>query len=332
VEKTVALFLLLLVFAIPASASENMMPSADAYVFSDGWIYYRAVSGEDYALCRVRADLTGAEKLLDVSAYHLSVAGDTLYFLADGEIHQVSTDGKRHKALVKAGDWDGPLIATGDYMYLRGDDKILRYRTNHWKKVGTIPARKPDVSFEIVDGWIYLAGSDDTARSARTFYRACTDGTGRERWYEAPGPGSLTMWTISDGMLYYGLEDSTSGTAQLRRVNLDGTGDKLLLEGLWTRWIHDGWAYGTKFLSEPEVTTAEDSFDGVETRTYETRGVYRVNLKTAESQFIGDYDVFILQPVGDLIVIDEEDAWSGTASMVMQADGTNVRPMPRPSP
>jgi hypothetical protein len=330
-KRFCVLFLLLAAFLIPAAAitGENMSPSGDGYVLSDGWIYFRAVSGDDYALCRMREDMTGLEKLSDSRGYDLSVAGDALYFMADGRIRRVGTDGKGEKALAQVDEWASGLITTGDYAYVRSGNSILRYRTDPWKKVGSIRVRKTALDFEIADGWIYLAGSDDTARSSRTFYRVRTDGSERGKWYEAPGPGSLTMWTVSGGRLYYGTQDSSVGTAQLRSVSLDGTGDELALEGLWTLWIRDGWAYGTKFLSEPEITTAEASFDGVETRTHDTSGAFRVNLETGESQYLGDYDVFAMRPVGGIIILEDDDAWSDAPPAVIRADGTAAGSVPR---
>lgn len=320
------LFVLLVALLSPAAgAAEDMAPSGDGYVLSGGSIYFRAVSGDDYALCRMREDLTGFEKLSDSRGYYLSVAGDALYFMADGRIRRVGTDGGGEKALARVDEWACCLVSTGDHVYVRSGDSILRYRANPWKKLGSIPARTTDAAFEIVDGWIYLSGADDTAR----FYRVRTDGSERGKWYDAAGRGSLCMWTVSGGKMYYGIRDSSKGIAQLRRVNLDGTGDELVLEGLWTRWIRDGWAYGTKFLSEPEIVEAEDSFDGVETRSYDTFGAYRVNIETGESQYLGDYDVFGMRPVGGLILLQDDDAWSDAPPAVIRADGTAVGLVPR---
>jgi len=302
-----------------------MAPSEDCYVFSDGWIYFRAVSGDGYAVCRMREDLSGLEKLADSGGYYLSVAGDALYFIVSGQIRRVGVDGKGLKTLAPVGDWDNTLISTGDYVYVRSGDKILRYRADPWKKVGSIPVRKTDTAFEIADGWIYLAGSDDTARSSRTFYRVRTDGSDRGKWFEAPNYGSLTMWTIWGGKMYYGLEDSARGTAQLRRVNLDGTQDELVLEDLWARWIRGGWAYGTRFVSRPEITTWGDE----QSRMYDTQGAYRVNLETGESQYLGGHDIFSMRPAGEIIVLEEDDAWSDAPPAVIRADGTELGFAPR---
>ena len=331
VNRFCILFLLFTVFLIPAaaSASENMSPSGEGFVLSDGWIYFQAVSGESFALSRMHEDLSGLVKLSDSKGYHLSVSGNLLYFMTDGRIRRIGTDGEGEKALARVDDMAWGLISTGDYVYVRADDSILRYRADPWKKVGSIPVRKTAPDFEIVDGWIYLAGSDDTARSSRTFYRVRTDGTGRGKWYVAPGPGNLTMWTISGGRMYYGTQDSSEGKSELRSVNLDGTGDELVLEGLWTLYIEDEWAYGTKFLPEPEITTAEESFDGVGTRKHDTRGAYRVNLDTSESQNLGDFDVFSMHPVGDLIILKEDHPWSDVPPQVIRTDGTTAGSLPR---
>ena len=81
VNRFCILFLLFTVFLIPAaaSASENMSPSGEGFVLSDGWIYFQAVSGESFALSRMHEDLSGLVKLSDSKGYHLSVSGNLLY-------------------------------------------------------------------------------------------------------------------------------------------------------------------------------------------------------------------------------------------------------------
>ncbi len=68
-KRFCALFLLLAAFLIPATAdTETMSPSGDGYVFSDGWIYFRAVSGT-ITRCADARGPDGLEKL--------AIRGDT---------------------------------------------------------------------------------------------------------------------------------------------------------------------------------------------------------------------------------------------------------------
>ncbi len=187
-KRFCALFLLLAAFLIPATAdTETMSPSGDGYVFSDGWIYFRAVSGDDYALCRMREDLTGLEKLSDSRGYHLSVAGDALYFMADGRIRRVGTEGEGKSARPTDDEWGGALISTGDYLYVaRTTASCATGRT--LKKV-VQPVRKTDIpSRSSTDG--FTCGFGRHREIQPNVYRVRTDGSERGKWYEAPGPAA----------------------------------------------------------------------------------------------------------------------------------------------
>jgi len=316
-----------------------MLPNGTLYVYADGWIYYRILNeGGTTSINRMRDDGTGAQHIVDTEfgGNCMAVAGDVLYFTASGDIFRVNTDGSGLQLLSKSKTDGGPtagLCSTGDYVYIRDGGSIYCYSADPWELAGEIkiPGRL-DYIFQIVDGWIYLADDFVTGmvpRGGGRFYRVRTDGTENSAWFKPALTDGETIryWSVLDGNFYYQIYSTINGNgkAELRRVNLDGTGDEFVMDGLFVWWFDGEWAYGNKFGDEPWILGGKKHFmpDDV---------FWRTNIATGELEILGNYPIYALTKAGDKFIYDASLSPKGekTALMLYNKDMTNGIPLPIP--
>lgn len=336
--RIMAIGLACLLLIAPAALAETMGITGETAIFADGWLYYRARSAWGDALCKTRPDGTEAQILVENGCSRLSIAGDTIYFYGTNGYHRVKTDGRDLEKLEIEEDWvwwHEWFLATGDYAYAcfgaeNGGGLIQRYSTEPWALVDSIFVGTASIqNVQIVDGWIYLVENPFYGNYRGQCYRVRTDGTGFERWFEPENVNDeFSMWTIRDGFFYYCLPDSGAGTAQLRRVGLDGTGDELVLEDLYVKWIVDGWAYGWKYADE--ITPAGPiGWGGEEVSDYyELYGAFRASLETGEEQALPFESLAHLIPVDPYLLNDEHVDWDNLPATLHAADGTELIVLP----
>ncbi len=221
-------------FAAPVS-TENGNTTGNyanfgAAVLGDGWIYF--ANHEDEGKLYRAKNPEDAEKVSDCSPTQLNYSGNWLYFIADGKIYKMCTDGTdqtllsddRCEELVLSGGWIYyPNIADGFALYRISLDGTKRQRIHSdWFS---------DVN--VLGDTIYYTNYEDNS-----ICRINTDGSGKEIIYNA---GQCFTLNILDDWIYF---RNNSENGAICKIRLDGSEfTKLTSDNSSCLNVAGGWIY-----------------------------------------------------------------------------------------
>lgn len=255
---------------------------------SDGWIYY--ASNDDGGFYRMRTDLTGTTPISGGLGGDWQVHGDTIYWVDDGGISRLGTDGSDPKRLAAVSEPLFDYATAGDWIvYATKPGTLHRIRTN-----GTEDSVIADLpSF---GGDLQVAGDTILYRDGADLYRMSIDGTGAAQLAEGAG-----LYAAEGDWVYFGTQSDKGGLDGISRIRLDGTerarltdGAFVAIDGPWLYFSQDGALHrsaldgtGVEKLNDVDLWTVFDvAGDHLYFGEY-SGAAYRINLDGSNRTRIG---------------------------------------------
>ena len=196
------------------------MHNGGYYTVSDGWVY----GGTDNIWAAPLS--TDLWEIREIIAYnygtYINVIDGWVYFLQDGLIKRVRTDGADEKIYTEARECS-VLYVTESWLYFADDayEQTLRRMSHDGGEIYDVA--KGMGSFNFTDEWIIYANMSQCAMRTRA------DGSGSEQITGELSNiyGSLIVY---DDWLYY-VHSYGMGSCEIGRVRFDGSGQTILTQG-----------------------------------------------------------------------------------------------------
>jgi hypothetical protein len=266
---------------------------------AEDWIYY--ISGENYnEFTKIKTDSTEKSMITKMQGSYLNLIGDWLYYVDSMHaysIARIKTDGTQFGIIL-----DRPcseLIVRDEWMYFIDNENQHIYKIKIDGTGLTELSKEPSMMMNLSDDFVLYvkAPVEQWIPSYYGIFKVGIDDAAKSRVSEVP-----IDFMIVDGEYVYYSKTTDMGIPEIRKVKVDGTGDKRLVAEYGSLLgVKDGWVYYQDTLNNGGLKRIRT--DGSKTQTLLSPGGF------SELQFLGD----------KLVVINYDDG----KYTLMNLDGTN---------